>query len=138
MIHLIEVGFTSDASYVDSLYRKRTQHTHLVRLLLAAGWKVYSSLPASAPPPAPLVQPCTQPFLVPLIGLAGTMPPATVTLMNDTQDLSHHVHIILINFTGVMYKPIETIILLLGVSHSSLPRHTSSHTACQGRELTAP
>ena len=122
VIHLIEVGFTSDASQADSLYRKRSQHTFLVRLLLAAGWKVYSSLPAFAPPPPPLVQPRTgtQPFMIPLIGPASTMPPATVSLANDTQDLSHHVHIILISFTGVIYKPIEPILLLLGVSHSSL------------------
>ena len=122
VIHLIEVGFTSDASHADSLYRKRSQHTFLVRLLLSAGWKVYSSLPAFAPPPPPLVQPRTgtQPFMIPLIGPASTMPPATVSLANDTQDLSHHVHIILISFTGVIYKPIEPILLLLGVSHSSL------------------
>ena len=80
---------------------------------------------------APIVPPRTQPFLVPLIGPAGTTPPATTSsLADDTQDLSHHVHIIIISFTGVIYKPIERVLLLLAVSHSSLawrrPRCASS------------
>ena len=76
-LHLLEIGFTSDASLEDSLYRKRFQHTHLDRLLLTAGWIIYSSRPSLAPPPPPLIPPRSQPFLVPLIGPYVSAPPAT-------------------------------------------------------------
>lgn len=39
-VHILEVGYTSDASYLTSLSRKHFQHVTLCRALVAAGWKL--------------------------------------------------------------------------------------------------
>ena len=39
-VHILELGYTSDASYVTSLHRKHFQHVRLCRALSAAGWRL--------------------------------------------------------------------------------------------------
>jgi len=62
------------------------------------------------------------PFLVPLVGPSAlSMPHQDAVICSpDAEDLSHYVHIIIISFTGVIYKSIEPILQLLGVSPSAL------------------
>ena len=43
-IHIIELGFTSDASHTDSLSCKCSQHNHLVSHLISSGWKLATSI----------------------------------------------------------------------------------------------
>lgn len=46
-IHLLELGYTSDASYTTTLSRKHFQHVRLCRELTRAGWKL--SIPDNSP-----------------------------------------------------------------------------------------
>jgi hypothetical protein len=58
-IHILEVGYTSDASYLTSLSRKHFQHVALCRALIAAGWKL-STQPSS-------------PFHILMLGMTGVV-----------------------------------------------------------------
>ena len=106
-VHIIEVGYTSDASFHDSLSRKRAQHNLLVHYLQFAGWTVSSSSPF---PPHPVLP--DNPFVTPLADDDVPLPPQLPAALPD---LSSHVHIFLISFTGVLYKPITPMLLFLGL-----------------------
>ena len=112
IIHLVELGYTSDASYAESLARKRVQHNRLAHCLLSAGWK----LALSPSPPDPSHAPHA-------IGddPADDAPPAEplpVQLPDNIPDLSRYVHIILLGTSGIIYKPTDTICSVLGISPS--------------------
>jgi hypothetical protein len=48
VVHILELGYTHDSCYSDTLSAKRTQHAELITLLVAAGWTLFS--PPDAPP----------------------------------------------------------------------------------------
>jgi hypothetical protein len=86
-IHILEVGYTSDASYITSLSRKHFQHIQLCRALVSAGWRL--SLHHTSPyhilmlgMTGHIFKPCSDIFLA--LGLTKT---ASQTLMRKL-----HVH----------------------------------------------
>ena len=108
-IHLVELGYTSDISLCDSLTRKRAQHNLLVHYLTSAGWK----LATSPPSPQPTLMPTRLDHLHDAHLHVVALPPQ---LPAPLPDLSHFVHIILISTSGVIYKPTDQILSLLGIS----------------------
>ena len=135
-IHIIELGYTSDASHTDSLSRKKTQHTHLASHLLSYGWTLAPSAPSPHTPlpmdpnPLDLSQDALPPHL-----------PATIP------DYSSHVHIILISSSGVIFKPTDVILSQLGLSPTEIDKllrtlHsltiTSLHTITKLRRRRRP
>ena len=116
-VHIIELGYTSDATYDRALSRKLTQHNRLASHLLSAGWTLASS---PNPPALSLAHADDPPTLDPL-------PPQ---LPHNIPDLSRHVHIFLLSTSGVIYKPADTICSLLGIPTSDISdlyaRHMSS------------
>ena len=130
-IHIIEVGYTSDTSYADSLSRKQSQHNHLASHLLSAGWTLASSVP---PPHVPI---SSQPPHVPHTTHALDQPsPPTDPLPpqqpNNIPDLSHHIHIILLSSSGVIFQPTDSILSILGLSKTEIDHllrslHSQNH-----------
>ena len=127
LVHIIEVGYTSDASHRDSLQRKRVQHNCLINHLLDAGWRIHTTT-ATAPPTNVSQDQRSPDILSPSLAVPQT-PAADTTLPERTADpspdipvqehptpclwcgtvhpdYSHHVHIVLLSTTGIIYKPI--------------------------------
>jgi len=86
-IHILELGYTADASFQTSLGRKYFQHLLLRRALVSAGWKVSSGasghLGGISPPP----------FHILLLGMTGHIfKPCTATLralgVSESQSIS--------------------------------------------------
>jgi hypothetical protein len=80
-IHILEVGYTADASFTTSLGKKYFQHVLLCRALVSAGWTLSTGsaghLAGSTPPP----------FHIMLLGMTGHIfKPCSATL----QSLGNH------------------------------------------------
>ena len=132
-IHILEVGFHSDATHFDCVARKKSQHQQLVSLLLAAGWSIHSSLPAAPLTPVTLATVPLPPPLPPdsalpewLRGWGPRFPLRDILHFGHLHptppvpDLSHFVHIILFSTSGIIYSPIQNILTLLGVPRPAL------------------
>jgi len=112
LIHILELGYTSDICRADSLTRKRCQHSALTMHLQAAGWKIHSNSSSQQRPPrlhTPLIPPSPIPFL--------SLPPTTCSPFVPPVpfDLSQFVHIVLLGTSGIIYSPIPAILATLGI-----------------------
>jgi len=106
-VHIIELGYTSDATYDHALSRKLTQHNRLASHLLSAGWSLASSPNPPALPDAHADDPPTP----------DPLPPQ---LPHNIPDFSHHVHIFLLSTSGVIYRPADTLCSILGIPPSEI------------------
>ena len=129
MVHIVELGYTSDRSHSSSSTRKRQQHNLLVHYLLAAGWSLPTcpppaSLPVLPHPHAHAATPSPPPpsHLPPVTSPPCLHSPLPPQLTQDLPDLSHHVHVILISTTGVLFQPIDASVSLLGISSAESAR----------------
>ena len=147
VVHIIEVGYTSDASHRDSLQRKRVQHNCLISHLLDAGWRIHTvttTAPTSisATPTTIASHDQRAPAVLPP-SLAVPQTPAAATLHGHTADsppglpaqdhpapclwcgtvhpdYSHHVHIVLLSTSGIIYKPILPLLEFFEVSRPAI------------------
>ena len=67
VVHVVELQYTHDSVYADSLAKKLEQHAQLLTLLKAAGWTLF------APPSTiAIMSPCPVPHVI-LLGSFGTV-----------------------------------------------------------------
>ena len=127
-IHIIELGFTSDTSHTDSLTRKRLQHNHLASPLLSAGWTLATSIHPPLSNNTPLLHElspytdttiATSPIIHDIVQ-PDQDPPLPAQHPHNIPDLSRHIHIILLSSSGVVYKPTDTILSMLGLSATDI------------------
>ena len=97
-------------SYDDSLARTQTQHNRHASHLLAAGWHLATSLP---PPPSPQTFPPPTPSGSTTNDLNDCQPHQ---LPENIPDLSHHVHIILLSSSGVIFQQSDRVLSMLGLT----------------------
>ena len=98
IIHVLEVGYTSDASYVTTLARKHFQHVLLCSKLRAAGWRFHSSLPSS-------------PSHILLLGTSGCIFKPCFTILTelgllppDIRHIMHALHLQAVSFANSIVR----------------------------------
>ena len=139
-LHLVELTFTSDDSYNQTLLTKKSQHFFLASLLLDAGWSLATTVPPPSlpqhlqthtPPPIPLVPTC-----MPSPPLPPTAPATSPTT------LASRVHILILTHSCTLSRSIQALLSAFSIpsaaSHSllsSLSIHTvrSAHAIVTAR-----
>lgn len=119
LVHIVELGYTSEASYSHSLTRKRAQHNRLAHYLLSAGWKLASSPPHPHAPHdgnLPHANNGNMPHANGTSNHDALDPPLPPQQPDNVPDHSRNIHIILLGTSGIIYKPTDNICSLLGIS----------------------
>ena len=94
-------GDGSTSGEMDS--SKRSQHNHLVSHLISSGWTLATSISS------PHIPRHMDPLDLALDALPLQLPA-------NVPDLSRYVHIILLSSSGVIFKPTDSILSILGIS----------------------
>ena len=95
-IHIVEVGYTSEYSLDSCTFRKHTQHSQLIELLLHNQWSI-----ASVPP-------------LPLLPFSHLSPTPTLTPPPS------NVYVFILGSSGFIFKPADTLLERLGASKSQI------------------
>ena len=129
-IHIVELTFSSDASFNFRLQDKQAQHHLLLQLLLHCGWHIHSTpppqprryaLPAHSSSPLVYVPALpTAPPHIPPVALAPVRP--TRSTSSSTSSLSHHVHIFIITHSCTIPTNLQTFLDIMQVPPAATHR----------------
>ena len=132
-IHIVELTFTTDASYNFRLEQKKAQHYQLVRLLLHCGWTIHSAPPPSprrlaksALPAAHIADvPAAPPSSLPTV-VQPSVPTRHRPSSPGSTSLAHHVHIFILTYSCTIPANLQTFLKLLQVPPPAM--HTLLHS----------
>ena len=123
VLHPVELTYTSDDNYNQSLLSKKSQHYFLLSLLLDAGWTLPTTVP---PPPLP---PHLQTHPPPPVPLVSTLPTTTklppTVLASPPPSLAHHIHIIILTHSCTLSRSLQSLLTIF-----SIPSHASHSLLC--------
>ena len=130
-IHIVELTFSSDASFNFRLEDKKAQHHLLIRLLLHCGWHIHST-PSPQPRRYSLPANSSSPIVyVPALPTAPTRtspvafaPPhrSQRPTCSSTTSLSHHVHIFILTHSCTIPTNLKTFLDLMHVPPAATHR----------------
>ena len=117
-IHLVELTYTSDDSYNQTLHKKKSQHFYLASLLLNAGWTLANTV---SPPPLPPHLQAHPPPSIPHVQPSDTPhpPPPPTALQPSPITYASRVHILILTHSCTLSCSILALLTAFSVPHTA-------------------